>query len=98
MMKTLRTEMNREIIRRSVGFHSEGIGILGKYIAWQGDTIIRLLNFNANSVGTCGRAIGLSQDGELGKHLVIYLGDKVILRVCFPAPNLTKLDRFDSHG
>ena len=77
---------------------SERIRILGKDVARQSDALVRLVNFYANGAGTGGGAISLAKHSKLGENLAVNLGDKVVLRVGFAAPDLPELNCLNSHA
>jgi hypothetical protein len=76
---------------------SECIRILCEDVAWQGDTLVRLLDLDANGTGAGGGAVGLAKHGKLGENFAIDLRDEVVLGVCFAAPDLPELNCLNSH-
>lgn len=77
---------------------SECIRILREDVARQTDTLVRLLNFNANGASAGGSTICLAKHGKLGENLAVNLGNKVVLRVGFAAPDLPELNCLNSHA
>ncbi len=76
---------------------SETIRILREDVAWQRHAFAGFLDFNADRAGAGGSAIGLAKHGKLGENLAVNLGDKVVLRVGFAAPDLPELNCLNSH-
>src|SRR5581483_10502122 len=80
----------------SAGLRLE-LAVLGEGVSREAGALAVLLDLDPDAVGG-GATVGMAQNGVLGEHLVVELGDQEVLSIPIVTPNLSQLDGLHRHG